>query len=177
MTDMNRRDFLLAVGMAPAPLAAAGQTALAGAEIVLHVSESGSDQNPGTQEHPLATLSGAQRAVRELKETVRRPIRVLVRAGTYYLERPLVFREEDSGTADALITYAVAPGERATLSGGRRLDCGWRPYRDGILMCELPDVKSGKLDFTQLFINGERQVRARYPNYDPSAPGKSGYIQ
>ena len=174
---MNRRDFLLAVGMAPAPLAAAGQTALAGAEIVLHVSESGSDQNPGTQEHPLATLSGAQRAVRELKETVRRPIRVLVRAGTYYLERPLVFREEDSGTADALITYAVAPGERATLSGGRRLDCGWRPYRDGILMCELPDVKSGKLDFTQLFINGERQVRARYPNYDPSAPGKSGYIQ
>jgi hypothetical protein len=175
MTDINRRDFLLAMGMAPASLAVAGQTASAGAEMILHVSESGSDQNPGTQEHPLATLSGAQRAVRELKKTVRRPILVLVHAGTYYLERPLAFNGEDSGTADALITYAVAPGERVTLSGGRRLDCKWRPYRNGILMCDLPEVKSGKLYFTQLFINGKRQVRARYPNYDNSRPGKSGY--
>lgn len=177
MTDMNRRDFLLAMGMAPAPLAAAGQSTSAGAETILHISDSGNDQNPGTQEHPLATLSGAQRAVREIKKTVRRPIRVLVHAGTYYLERPIVFKEEDSGTADALITYAVAPGERATLSGGRRLDCRWRPYRNGILMCDLPEVKSGNLYFTQLFVNGVRQIQARYPNYDPSIPGKSGYIQ
>ena len=84
MTDIDRRDFLLAMGMAPAPLAAAGQTASAGAEIILHVAESGSDQNPGTQEHPLATLGGTQRAVRELKKTVRRPIRVLVHTGTYH---------------------------------------------------------------------------------------------
>jgi hypothetical protein len=177
MTDIKRRDFLLAMGMAPAPLAAAGQIATAGAEMSLHVSESGSDQNPGTQERPLATLSGAQRAVRELKKTIRRPIRVVVHSGTYYLEGPLVFKEEDSGTADALITYAVAPGERVTLSGGRRLNCRWRPYRNGILMCDLPEVKSAKLHFTQLFVNGQRQIRARYPNYDPSTPGKSGYIQ
>src|SRR5713226_9915241 len=123
MTDMNRRDFLLAMGMARAPLAAVGQSASAVAEVILHISGSGNDQNPGTHEHPLATLSGAQRAVRELKKTIRRPIRVLMHAGTYHLERPLVFTEEDSGTADALITYAVAPSERATLSGGRRLDC------------------------------------------------------
>ena len=31
-------------------------------------------------------------------------------------------------------------------------------------------------EFTQLFVNGKRQIRARYPNYDPSDPGKSGYI-
>ena len=44
------------------------------------------------------------------------------------------------------------------------------------MMCDLPEVKAGKLAFTQLFVNGKRQVRARYPNYDNSHPGKSGYI-
>jgi len=43
-------------------------------------------------------------------------------------------------------------------------------------MCEVPEAQAGKLDFSQLFINGRRQVRARYPNYDNSHPGKSGYI-
>ena len=27
-----------------------------------------------------------------------------------------------------------------------------------------------------MFVNGKRQIRARYPNYDPSDPGKSGYL-
>ena len=39
-------------------------------------------------------------------------------------------------------------------------------------MTQLPS----KADFTQLFVNGKRQIRARYPNYDASEPGKSGYL-
>jgi hypothetical protein len=34
------------------------------------------------------------------------------------------------------------------------------------------------LDFTQLFVNGKRQTRARYPNADPSDPKRyTGYLQ
>jgi hypothetical protein len=46
------------------------------------------------------------------------------------------------------------------------------------MICELPEVKEYGLYFTQLFVNGKRQIRARYPNYDPENPlvhGK-GYI-
>lgn len=59
--------------------------------------------------------------------------------------------------------------------GGMRIDCAWRSYRDGILCCELP-AAGNALDFSQLFVNGKRQVRARWPNRDDSESGAfSGY--
>ena len=143
---------------------------------VLYVAPAGSDDNPGTIQRPLATLERAKKAVRERVKASQGPVRILLREGTYYLSQPLELTPEDSGTVEAPVTYAAFPGERVTLSGGRRLDCHWRPYQGGIMMCDLPEVKAGKLAFTQLFINGKRQIRARYPNYDNSHPGKSGYI-
>ena len=50
--------------------------------------------------------------------------------------------------------YAAYPGELVTLSGGTPLDCNWQRYKDGIMMCELPEAAKGELDFTQLFVNG-----------------------
>jgi hypothetical protein len=67
----------------------------------------------------------------------------------------------------------IPPGERVSISGGRKLACNWSPYKNGIMMASAPPG----LEFTQLFINGKRQIRARYPNYDPSNPGRSGYVQ
>ncbi|MCD6155520.1 MAG: hypothetical protein J7J32_00495, partial [Candidatus Atribacteria bacterium] len=142
-----------------------------------YVSPDGDDSNPGTEKNPFATFKQAQEAVRKLKKKKKKgPIIVLVREGTYYLKEPLVFGPEDSGTKEQPIIYAAYPGEKPTISGGKKLACDWKPYRDGIMMCELPEVKEGKLSFTQLFVNGKRQIRARYPNYDPSEPGVSGYI-
>lgn len=144
----------------------------------LYVSPNGNDRNPGSERKPFATLSRAREAVRELKRTVRGPIRVLVREGTCYLRESLVFGPQDSGTAGAPVTYAAYPGERVTLSGGRKLNCQWKPHRDGIMQCSLPEVKDEGLYFTQLFVNGQRQIRARYPNYDPQnlLVHGSGYI-
>jgi hypothetical protein len=145
-------------------------------EATFYVAIYGNDQNTGSQQAPFATLSRARSAVRELKKTAKAAIKVYVRAGTYYLEDPLVFGIEDSGTERVPITYAAYPSELVTISGGRKLDCQWRPYKDGIMMCDLPAAKAGELDFTQLFVNGKRQIRARFPNYDNSVPGESGYI-
>jgi len=138
---------------------------------VFHVSSSGDDANPGTEKSPLATFSGALQAVRRKRKSA--PVTILVYEGTYYLNAPLTFSPQDSGSEQAPIIYAAAPGQQVTISGGRRLVCKWKPYKDGILMAE---VEPG-LEFTQLFVNGRRKIRARYPNYDPSDPGKSGYIQ
>jgi hypothetical protein len=143
----------------------------------LFIATSGDDTNPGTQAQPFATFEGARDAVRALAKRSKKAITVSVREGTYYLREPLVFGPEDSGSSAAPITYVACPHGSVTISGGRRLDCRWRPFRDGMMMCELLDVESGELSFTQVFVNGKRQIRARYPNYDPSEPGVSGYIQ
>src|SRR5262245_48939702 len=122
----------------------------------LYVATIGSDQNPGTIEKPFATLARAQATLRELRRTNQQPITVLVRGGIYYLEEPLTIEPVDSGTAEAPTIFTAYPGEIPVLSGGRRLECRWQPYQASLMRCYLPEVKSGQLDFTQLFVNGKR---------------------
>jgi hypothetical protein len=142
-----------------------------------YVSPSGNDSDPGTSDRPFATLDRAKNAVCAFKiHKTEMEVTVFIREGTYYLEEPLVFAPEDSGSKEHPVTYVSYPGEKPVISGGRRLECIWRPYRDGIMMCELSEIRKAGITFDQLFINGKRQVRARYPNYDNSDPGKSGYI-
>ena len=176
---MQRREFLKLTGSATfAAVTARVHTdalaALADLQsreaVSFYVSRSGNDSNPGTSQLPFATLHRAQQAIRESKRTTV-SIRVVVRGGTYYLKSPLVFGPEDSGSETTVI-YAAEPGESVTISGGCKLSCNWSPYKNGIAMTRVP---AGS-EFTQLFVNGKRQIRARYPNYDPSDPGKSGYI-
>jgi hypothetical protein len=144
----------------------------------LYVSTFGDDANPGTKEKPFATLKRAQEAVRERTRPSLEGITVFFQAGTYYLDETLSFSSKDSGTSEGRVTFAAIEGESVTLSGGRRLQCDWRPYKNGIMMCQLPQVKSGKLTFDQLFVNGKRQIRARYPNCDHSDPKNySGYVR
>jgi hypothetical protein len=176
---MRRREFLkLSAGAALAGVYGQGETVMAasvpelGKAATFYVSSSGNDKSPGTKKMPFATLHRAQEAVRQSRN-VTASVRVLIREGTYYLKSPLTFGPKDSGSKAAPIMYTAYPGERVTISGGRKLACNWNPYKNGIMMTSVPTG----LEFTQLFVNGKRQIRARYPNYDPSNPGKSGYVQ
>ena len=132
----------------------------------LYVAPDGSDSNRGTIDKPFATLARARDAVRGFKIDVPKPVTVLVREGTYYLGETLVFGPGDSGTDFQPITYAAYGDEKPILSGGAKLDAKWKPYRDGIMKCSV--VKG--MDFDQLFINGKRQKRARYPDFNPDKP-------
>jgi len=125
---------------------------------------------------PFATLTRARDAVRELKAAggLQRPVEVQVRGGTYYMSEPLSLGPADSGTPDCPITYRAYPGERPVLSGGR-LITGWKPYKGEIMCCSLPRPAAGKWQFRQLFFNGERQIRARCPNFDPDDPLYGGW--
>jgi hypothetical protein len=151
------------------------------AEIFTHtfyVSPNGSDKNLGTKEQPFATISRAKEVVIQSKQMRKGPVNVWIQGGTYYLNQPIVFEPDDSGTADGGVSYAAYPGEKVTISGGKKLNCNWYPYQGGIWQCELPEAREGKLNFTQLFVNGKRQIRARYPNYDPTDPKNfSGYTR
>ncbi len=135
---------------------------LAGAAEV-YVSPGGNDANSGARSSPLRTFAGAQKAVRKLSKA--EPRTVYFRSGTYYLPDTMVFTAEDSGSKSAPVAYAAYPGETPVLSGGARLQLKWTPYRDGIMQARVPAT----LRTDQLFVNGERQHLARYPNYNPAA--------
>jgi hypothetical protein len=149
---MTKRLLLLAVCHS-ATLAAA-----------IYVSPSGQDRNPGTEQRPVASLAAAQKLARQQKS--QGPVTVLLKTGTYYLPETFVLTPQDSGT-----TYAAAPGQTPTLSGGARLNLKWQPYKDGIVMAKVPTG----LQTDQLFINGQRQNLARYPNFDATSAYFNGW--
>jgi hypothetical protein len=131
-----------------------------------YVAPTGNNDNPGTLEKPFASFQRAQQAVRQ------KPGTVFLRGGTYYLSETLVFTAQDSGTKDAPVIYQAYQNEQPVISGGVKLEnLDWQPYTNGILQAKVPDdLKTG-----EIFVNGQRQVLARYPNYDPTAKYFDGF--
>jgi len=121
---------------------------------------------PTLDDGPFATIERAQRAVRALKRKggLTRPVRVVLRGGTYFLRRSLEFGPQDSGTPECPVTYTAATGETAVVSGGQRVT----GFRLGIVqgrrcwVVNLPENWRG-WKFRQLFVNGERRARTRLP--------------
>ncbi len=132
------------------------------------VSPSGDDDWSGRcPTRPFATLRRAQQAVRRFKEKGRLPgaVRVLLRGGIYQLDKPLVFTAADSGLpphgagGERGVTYAAYPGETPVISGGRLIS-GWR---ETSLRGRRAWVAACRGQFTQLWVNGRRAPRPRWP--------------
>ncbi|MEE1839191.1 right-handed parallel beta-helix repeat-containing protein [Streptomyces sp. JV190] len=85
-----------------------------------------------------------------------RDVRVLLKNGTYQLDRPLELGAADSGKNGHTVTWTAAPGARPVLSGGRDIT-GWRRNADGTWTAAVP---AGG-DPRQLFLDGHRATRAR----------------
>ena len=103
--------------------------------LIYHVSPNGADTNPGTESEPFATLERARDAIREMKAQPgglpRGGVTVYLRGGIHRRTATLELTAEDSGTADAPLVYASAPGESATLFGGTPLPReGFTPVTD-----------------------------------------------
>jgi len=132
-----------------------------------YVAPTGNDAtNPGTVEKPFASLPRAQAAVRQKSGEV------FLRGGTYYLSHPLDFSAADSGTSESPVVFQAYPNEQPVISGGVRLErLDWQPFTNGIFATTVP----ADLRTEELFVNGERQILARYPNYDPRAQYFDGF--
>jgi len=147
----------------------------ASADVVLFVSvTNGNDANAGSITSPFKTLEKAKETVRDLSRTA--PITVYLRAGTYYLDSTLIFTPQDGGTAIAPITYSAYKAEKVILSGAKKFSVpasGWTAY-PGNANIKVATIAAG-LYVDQLFVNGKRQVLARYPNYDSTVQVLDGY--
>jgi parallel beta-helix repeat protein len=156
--------------------------AAAGRASQYYVSPEGNDSWSGLRaepnerrtDGPFATLQRARDAVRKSTRegtSPGKPVTVMLRGGVYYLTEPLRLNGADSGTEESPITYAAYGDEKPVISGGRPIR-GWKAIEvDGKAMwaADLPEVRERKWFFHQLWTDGQRLPRARYP--------KQGYVR
>lgn len=109
------------------------------------------------------TLTAALRQARELRRscgnTMKDSLYIHLQAGIYPLYEPVFIRPEDSGTAESP-TVIVSEGGEAVLSGGVNIT-GWRKGKGKLWVADVPDFNGRPLDFRQMWINGQKAVRAR----------------
>ncbi len=138
------------------------------AEEVFHVSPEGNDAWSGRKasptlfrkDGPFATLPAAVKAAREVRAKVGTPSIIRLASGRHELADTLVFGPEDSG-----LTIEAAKGATPLVSGGVRLT-GWTrsTANPSVWETKLPAAFTEGAVIRQLFVNGERAIRARTPN-------------
>ena len=123
---------------------------------VIYVSTHGDDKNPGTKEKPVAGFHRAQQLARNA--TGERAVEVIFKSGIYYLPQTIQFTAADNNQKGVL--YQAEKEGTVVFSGGKRLYLTWKPYRNRILVAAVP----AGIIIDQLFVNGDRQRMARFPN-------------
>ena len=113
-----------------------------------------------------------------------KPVTVTLADGTYYLDKTLDLPDGISGTEQSPTIFRAAEGAQPVLSGGVRIT-DWTVQPNGRWTAKLPPdfplfaytpelanarYRSGEKDktVTQLFVNGERRLRPKFP--------KNGYL-
>jgi hypothetical protein len=192
---IQQRLFLIGPVCFTFALVAGAEVTFAGAlgeQVTFYVARDGDDAwsgmlkapDAGKSDGPFATLHRAQTAIRQLKKEnrlVEGGAAVMVRGGTYGMDRTLEFTGEDSGTKDAPISYRAAPGESVRLLAGK-LITDWQPVTDAYVLDKLDESARGQVkqadlralgisDFgspsgggVELFFNGQTMMLSRWPN-------------
>ncbi|MFD8725004.1 hypothetical protein ACFV2H_45435 [Streptomyces sp. NPDC059629] len=119
----------------------------------------GSDSNSGTSPATaFRTIQAAKAAVRAVNANMSDDIVVNLRGGIYPLTGPISFGTSDSGTNGHTVVYQAYNGETPVVTGGKAIT-GWSAAANGEYKASV-----GSLNFRQLYVNGVRATRARYPD-------------
>jgi hypothetical protein len=127
-------------------------------QTLLHVSPDGSG-NQFTKNNP-GSLAGAREKIRTLNSTMSGHLVVCLHGGTYFFDSTFRLGSDDSGNNGFSVIWQAAPGEKPVLSGGKEIT-GWSLYDN---KNNIWKTNVGTLNFRQLYVNGQRAVRARTPN-------------
>ena len=129
------------------------------------VAPNGSDQNLGTKSQPLASLNGARDLIRQLKSLgkLNEEVRVMVANGLYFMTEPLLLTDEDSGNETFPVIYRAEDGANPVFIGGIPIK-SWEKVSDKVWKTKIPEVSRYSFYFEQLYVNGQRAIRAKSPN-------------
>jgi hypothetical protein len=183
-------------------LSFAGSAAFAQSDTtIFFVAPTGKATNPGTKNRPFTNPQQARDAIRKHRsKNPHNCYAVYFRAGTYFLQTPFDLTAADSGQLHCPIRYAAYPGDSVLFHGGQYLNPTYfTKTSNPAIQKRLPPESRGKVleidlkkqgisNFGQLaqhgfgsvpepaalelFINGERQTLARYPNSGKLLIGK-----
>jgi hypothetical protein len=138
------------------------------------VSPSGSDSNPGTKELPMETILTALRKARELRRlndpAVKEGTHIILKGGIFKIVEPILVRPEDSGTEDSPVFIEAALGEHPVISSGINI-INWKKVSGTVpglpeeaqgntWIADIPELAGRKLEFRQLWVNGQKAMRA-----------------
>ncbi|WP_299941710.1 PDZ domain-containing protein [uncultured Microbulbifer sp.] len=138
---------------------------------ILYVATNGQPGNSGTEQAPLNSLASALARARAIhRDAPGTPLTIELLPGTHYLEESLVIGALDSGSPQTPLVIRGSAKGRSQLSGGRRLKNLWQQMADGTWWTTVEGPS-----FDQLFIEGNKQIRARYPNYNPEVAVFNGH--
>ena len=124
------------------------------AQKCMYVSTWGNDSNEGTIENPLYSLDVALNRIKDIPD---QKISIYLKEGTYYLDSSIVITTDKIKNKHVLIS--AWKNEHVVISGSKKHILHWEKGKNGIW--ETPF--SHRID--QLWINGEKKILARYPNY------------
>ena len=159
------------------------------------VSPNGDDNAPGSQKHPVRTLSRGLEALRQNRSPEENfPSAIHILPGRYQITESVVFNRADSGTAEFPLLiegvnppkdYAAPDNERVVFVGSEPIS-GWKKssFR-GLSNVWEADLTGTSFDappgetppkIKNLFLNDKRLIEARYPNFEPDFPYAGGYV-
>jgi len=127
----------------------------------------------GSVDSPLATLDEARDAIEALDQLPEDGVTVYLRSGVYHRTSSFELTADDSGTADATITYRNYPCETVRIVGGKEVT-GWQKLTSGSVYDRLPAEAQGQvyvLDLAGQGIDDYGQILqlSTYENGDPHA--------
>jgi hypothetical protein len=130
----------------------------------IYVSSNGKDDSQGTKKNPLQSVQMAKKlAVEMLESGKQKEVTVWLGDGNYPVTEPLVFEPLKSAGQNTKLVFKAEKNSKPVISGGAQIT-GWKKNSEGFWEALLPENLNGIKDFRELFIDGKRATRARFPN-------------
>ena len=137
-------------------------------EIQLYVSPLGSNSNSGTKQLPMQTIDKALEHAKKIRKKSTENIVINVLEGNYHLSSTLLINHELNNVS--LVGEGI---DKTYIKGSKIINTDWQPYDKNIWVTKINET----IEFNQLFINGEQQILARYPNYDENGGEWQGHAE
>lgn len=138
-------------------------------QTAIYIAPNGNDETGnGSLEFPWKSILKARDFIRTINAEMTSDIYVYLRGGTYQVDYTIWFTNTDSGKNGYKIHYENYPGEVPEISGGIEIK-DWELY-DPVKNIYQTYVNP-KIQFRQLYVDGNRAVLARTPNLTEEETG------
>lgn len=111
----------------------------------------------GKIQAPFLHIEGALLYIVKTRKRVSQSVIVHIMKEQYFLHKELIFTPELSN-----VTLRGESSNNVFIYGAKKVNLQWKKYKGKIWVADISDIP----DFNQLYINGTKQILARYPNYN-----------